>query len=106
MTSVLHQPIRSNLVPGLWLIVAPFVFGVTGIALWNNVLMGAIIPLVGWYMYALDEGGKKHVTGSSVNTVLGLWVAVSPFLLRPGLPLLVNNVIVGILVALFDIHYP
>lgn len=106
MTSAVRQPFRSNIIPGVWLIVAPFVFGVEGIALWNNVLVGALVPIVGWYMYVLYNKGQKHVTGSSVNTVLGVWVAVSSFILMPGLALLVNNVIVGILVALFDIHYP
>lgn len=115
MTSIVDQPFRSNLIPGLWLVVAPFAFGLAfGNPLWennvlavaNNVLVGFVIVLVGWYMYQQAAGGETAVTGSSVNTLLGLWIAVSPFLLNPGAALLWNNVIVGLLVAGFDIHYP
>lgn len=115
MTSVVEQPVRSNLIPGLWLVVAPFVLGAAlGTPLWetnvlavaNNVLVGLVIVLVGWYMYRLAAKGQAAVTGSSVNTLLGLWIAVSPLFLSPGLALLVNNVFVGLVVALADIHYP
>lgn len=115
MTSVVEQPIRSNLIPGLWLVVAPFVLGAAlDTPLWetnvlavaNNVLFGLVIVLVGWYMYRLAAKGQAAVTGSSVNTLLGLWIAVSPLFLSPGLALLVNNVFVGLVVALADIHYP
>jgi hypothetical protein len=50
-TSTPQQPGWSwtNVVLGLWLIISPFALGfATGVALWNNVILGIIIMIVAW----------------------------------------------------------
>jgi hypothetical protein len=39
----------TNAVLGLWLIVAPFVFNVSGVGVWNAVVVGSLVTLGGGY---------------------------------------------------------
>lgn len=91
-----------NVLLGGWLVAAPFVFDVAlNIALWNHVVVGAIVVLLSGYdvvMAGVDE--EDTVDTATYVALLCLWVIVSPFLL--GFPDPVgfwNNLVVGILVA-------
>jgi SPW repeat len=41
----MHQPGWSwlNLILGIWLVISPFVLFASGVAMWNNVIVGIII---------------------------------------------------------------
>ena len=44
---------------GGWLIVAPFVYGLSGIALWNNVCVGVVVTsFAGYNVYAAPRIGR------------------------------------------------
>lgn len=87
---------------GLWLIVAPFVFTVPTTPLWNAVIVGIVIAIIGGYNYYRTTQDQEVGTwGAGLNTLLGLWMIAAPFVFGvSGLPLW-NAVSVGILVALF-----
>lgn len=90
----------TNAVLGLWLIAAPFAFGVSGAGLWNAVIVGSLIAIVGGYnWYLTTKGEEVSVAGASFNALLGLWVIAAPFLFTPGTTALWNDVIVGAVVA-------
>lgn len=92
----------ANAVLGLWLVAAPFVFGVSGAGLWNAVIVGSLIVMVGgynWYLTTKDR--EVSVAGASLNALLGLWVIAAPFLFSPGTTALWNDVIVGAVVVTF-----
>ena len=91
-----------NALLGLWLIAAPFVFGVPTTAMWNAVIVGALIAILGGYNYYLTTQGQEvNVSVAALNVLLGLWVIVAPFVFQPGTVALWNDVIVGALVAIF-----
>lgn len=90
----------ANAVLGLWLIAAPFVFGVSGTGLWNAVIVGSLIAIVGGYnWYLTTKGEEVSVAGAGFNALLGLWVIAAPFLFDPGTSALWNDVIVGVVVS-------
>lgn len=92
----------SNTVLGLWLIAAPFVFSVPTTAMWNAVIVGGLIAVLGgdnYYLTTQDE--EVSVSAASLNALLGLWVIAAAFIFQPGTTALWNDVIVGALVAIF-----
>ena len=43
------------IVLGIWLIVSPWLMGVSGLALWSNLLVGMILVLVGaWELFGRE----------------------------------------------------
>lgn len=49
---------------GGWLIVAPFVYGLSGIALWNNVCVGVVVTSFGGYNVYAAPRIQQTVTSS------------------------------------------
>lgn len=91
-----------NALLGIWLLVVPFVFDVPTAAMWNAVIIGGLISVLGGYNYYLTTQEKEVNVGvASINAMLGLWVIAAPFLFQPGTAALWNDVIVGALVATF-----
>ncbi len=45
----------TNTVLGLWLIAAPFVFGIDGTLLWNDVIVGSMITLFAGYNWGASD---------------------------------------------------
>ena len=89
-----------NLIAGVWLIVSPFVLTLAAFpdARWNNVAAGVAIAVLA----AVRMGASNHFGLSWVNTALGAWVLVSPWILgfATSATLRWNNVITGAVVAL------
>lgn len=55
---------------GGWLIVAPFAYGISGVALWNNVSVGVLIAaFAGYNVYAVPRI-EQPVNSSSAEEVL------------------------------------
>jgi uncharacterized membrane protein YccC len=81
---------------GLWLLVAAFLnLGRTG-NLWNDLAVGIIVAVVGFWMVR-EKPWQGWVAG-----LLGLWTIIAAFIpgLLTGSGLLWNNVIVGAVIAL------
>ena len=90
----------TNIVAGLWLLVAAFVLGYAGIAaaLWNEILVGAAIAVLAW----LRVSNPERMTGLSwTNAVLGVWLIAAPFVLgyAATAAAMWNEVIIGLVVA-------
>lgn len=92
----------ANTILGLWLIVAPFVFGMPLVDRWNDVTVGTIIVIfTGYNHYCEWNQGTISRRVAGANGVLGGWLIVAPFVYGiSGFPLW-NNVSVGILVTAF-----
>ncbi|MFP5390843.1 MAG: SPW repeat protein [Gammaproteobacteria bacterium] len=84
---------------GLWLLVSPFILGFPRDSLQalNAYVAGAVIAVL-----AAFDLYKTHMWAVVVNMLVGLWVAVSPWvpLVASREALMTNNVIVGVAVLL------
>ena len=89
----------GNLVLGVWLFISPWVLNYAAgmpVSAWNAMLAGiAIVVLAATAMYmprAWEEGS---------NMALGVWMIVSPWVLKfaADKPVMMNAVIVGVLVT-------
>ena len=99
---------------GIWVMISPFVlgFGGEGEAMQVDVMTGFAILLFGGVamtVSSMNIGMYMNI----LNTVLGLWLLVTPFVLGPNLLSLagqVNNGIVGLIVmvaaayGLYDLY--
>lgn len=88
----------ANLLVGIWLLFAAFVFhGTTG-SVWNDVLVGLlVITLATWNI--VDPAAHW---ASWTNVVLGAWLLIAPITIQyPVMAHLWNDVIMGIIVITF-----
>jgi len=87
---------------GIWEVVASFVLGYMGTtaALWNAVIVGAVLIVLGAWAALSDQEGWDR-TLDWVNAVAGLWLIAAPFVLGyTGTAVaLWNDVIVGVVVV-------
>lgn len=85
-----------NGILGLWLIIAAFLHLSPAGNLWDNLIVGVIVAIVGYLMVS-----KKSWQGW-LSVVMGVWLIIAAFI--PALQLhtanLWNDLIVGILVAI------
>ena len=93
-------------VAGLWEILAPFIIGyssVTG-AMVNAIILGILILGIGIWAAVMNSGGTIKVL-SWINAILGLWVLLSPFIIRYSQTTgaMVNDLIIGIGVVIVGI---
>ena len=85
---------------GVWLMIAPAVFGTTGAAANNNYLVGALV-----ITFAVIGFGEPSRSARLVNTPLGAWLLVAPWVLSGVSPEAQwNDVIVGAAVILLSIR--
>lgn len=86
-----------NVILGIWIVISPFVLGFSNqtALMWNNVATGCAI-----FLLALGRSGTRHVPPGLI-VLLGLWMIISPFVLKASrqVPML-NNIVLGIIVAL------
>jgi len=90
----------TNLVAGIWLILAPFILGysaVTG-ALWNDILVGLAITGLAWARVAKP---LENEAASWTNAVLGVWLLAAPFALgyTATAAAMWNDIVVGLVVV-------
>ena len=93
-------------VAGLWEIIAPFAIGyssVTG-AMVNAIILGILILGIGIWAAVINSGGAIKAL-SWINAILGLWVLLSPFIIRYSQTTgaMVNDLIVGIGVLIIGV---
>lgn len=93
-----------NIVLGIWLLASPYLiqFTVWTSARINDDIMGPLI--IGMAITRLAMWSQRYWWLSLGNVIFGLWVAISPFALGyfHSLPATLDNVVVGLLVALFS----
>lgn len=86
-TTAAVQPIRLmsgiNMVTALWLFISPFglFYANIGQALWNSLMVGAVVFILA---VTRMNNPMKHIRFSWMNSILGLWLIISPFLLGYG----------------------
>ena len=93
-------------VVGLWELVSPFSLGYSALtmAMWNAVIVGAVlIILAGWAALSKDANTDRNLDW--INTVLGLWLVVSPFILGYSATTVAlwNGIIVGVVVIVLAV---
>ncbi|HVS58331.1 MAG TPA: SPW repeat protein [Candidatus Saccharimonadales bacterium] len=67
-----------NFLIGLWLVAAPFALGyTTSVAYWSEIVTGALIAL-----FSLAHLASPRMNSASwFNSVAGIWLIISPFIL-------------------------
>lgn len=86
----------ANLVLGLWLIVSPFLFGYTGGAMTNSVILGIVVAILA----VVRLTAPTQSWASWLNGVAGLWLIVAPFIFGfMDAAVLWNQIVVGVVVA-------
>lgn len=93
-------------IAGLWIIASPFVYAATDTAVWNNTLVGTgIFLLAGYNFVRLSQDRLANVGVTALALLLGLWIAVSPFVMVMGSDALANSTIVsGLVVVLLSAY--
>ena len=87
-----------NLLAGIWLVIAPWVLGYTGVAAeWNDVACGVAIALLA--LGRLD-GAARTIGASWVNCLIGIWLLVATFTIDASSTEWINDLILGGVVAL------
>ncbi len=88
-----------NVILGIWLIISPWLLGyVSTQAYWNGVILGVAIGIIALIRLL---GPRGAVWLSWINVILGIWLIISPFVLRvESAAAHWNSVIVGIIVAI------
>lgn len=87
-----------NLILGVWLIVAPIVFGLFAtnmIGAWTDVALGVVLTATSWWIVA-ERPAQIAVSGFQL--LCGAWLIVGPFVLRYEGTL--NDMIVGVFVVI------
>jgi hypothetical protein len=101
----------ANVVLGIWLAVSPFAlaFTGTGAALWNDIIVGAAVIILGLVRQSRTE---QSTWASWLNVVLGAWLVVAPYALGYSgvMYALWNDIVVGLGIivlaawSLFETH--
>ncbi len=93
-----------NIALSLWLIFSPFLLGYAGsaLALWDALIVGVAMFLLSSYRTLRPS---RSMLPSWINLLLGIWLAISPFLLRlTGVDSAMwNDITIGIAVFFFAI---
>ena len=95
-----------NVIAGIWLIISPFALGYANPGLrgaeWDTVVIGIVVAVLAW----IRAANPLHFVGLSwINFVLGIWLLISPFVLRYSAQptAMWNDVIMGIIVIVLSI---
>jgi signal transduction histidine kinase len=94
----------ANLVLGAWVFVSPWVLEYSGTAstsaAWNAHVMGAAIVV-----FALIAAYMPKAWEEMINTLAGVWLVVSPFVLgfASAMTIALHTVLVGILATAFAV---
>ncbi|HWA87785.1 MAG TPA: SPW repeat protein [Opitutus sp.] len=90
-----------NLILGAWLFISAWAIGsTTAGVMWNNVLCGAAIFILATIRLS---GRSRAGVPSWLNALLGIWVIISPFVLKGSMAQSWNCVITGAIVVIFGL---
>jgi hypothetical protein len=91
-----------NLILGLWLFVSPWILGYAAQegAAWNAYIMGA-----GIVVFAAIAAYVPRAWEEMINTILGVWLVLSPYVLGFATHTMTaaHTVVVGVLVTVFAV---
>lgn len=91
-----------NVALGLWMVMAPFVFGLGTAATYSAVIVGLIIASLGSYNFKRASDGDAASKGASwTNVFAGAWILTAPFALGAASSAMANDLVVGSLVVVF-----
>lgn len=90
----------TNLVAGIWLILAPFILGYSSVtaAVWNDIVIGLAVAGLAWVRVAKPT---EREGVSWINVVLGVWLLAAPFALgyTATAAAMWNDIVIGIVVV-------
>jgi len=88
-----------NLILGIWLVMSPYVLGLTGVTatVANNIVLGIVLIATSWWILAttIDMPGV-----GLFQTLCGIWLVIAPFVLKYSAMThaLANDIVVGVIV--------
>lgn len=101
-TSTVKTLAGMNALLGLWLVLAPLVFGLGTAATWIAVIIGLVIASLGSYNYKRASDGQGASGAAAwTNVLAGVWVMIAPFALGAASSAMANDLVVGSLVVVF-----
>ncbi|NHN58890.1 MULTISPECIES: hypothetical protein [Halorussus] len=66
---------------GAWMVLQAFLFDMVASQFWNDVIVGALLLVVGGYNYSRRGSDKVGSVGAAaVAALLGLWLIAAPFM--------------------------
>jgi hypothetical protein len=68
-----------NVLLGIWLIIAPFIFAATPAAFWNSLLVGIFVLILASTRMSRPAADTRAL--SWTNAVVGIWLIIAPFVL-------------------------
>lgn len=87
---------QANVVLGFWLILAPFIFGLTGLARWNAIGVGVVIVLLAGYNTVQSTSNRGPAT---VTLFASMYFVVSPSMFLAPRIVVIHDPVVGGIVA-------
>lgn len=68
-----------NVILGIWLVVAPFIFAMTAAAFWNDVCVGLFALILASTRVSRPTAATR--AASWTNVIVGVWLIFAPFVL-------------------------
>lgn len=103
-------------IPAIWLILSPFILGYATVAtaLWNAIVIGIVLLVLDIWGGNIRQNNGLEQGLNWVDAILGVWLIVSPFILRFMVAPVAgwNAIVVGVIVlvlsvwAAFSAHSP
>jgi uncharacterized membrane protein YiaA len=94
-------------IPAIWLILSPFLLGFSTmtVALWNALIVGAALLVLDIWAANIQQSEGLEQGLSWIDTILGIWLFLSPFILGfTAAPVVMwNALIVGVIVVVLSV---
>ncbi|MFC4550537.1 MULTISPECIES: SPW repeat domain-containing protein [Halorussus] len=66
---------------GVWMLLEAFLFDIVASQFWNDVIVGALLLVVGGYNYSRRGSDKVgSVAAAAIAALAGLWLVAAPFM--------------------------
>ena len=100
-TDVMQWVSALAAIVGLWVVASPFLYEATDTAYWNNTLIGTGVFLLAGYNFIRMTRDRLALVGvAALVILLGLWIAVSPYLIEMGSENLeLSTIVSGLVIA-------
>lgn len=91
---------------GIWILASPFVFEATDEGMWNNVIVGSVVFVLGAYaVFRTMNELSVSIIVTALIAILGLWAVIAPYAFDIGVnELLWSNIIAGLVVFLTSVY--
>jgi hypothetical protein len=86
-----------ELIVGLWLIIAPFIFGFNTAAMWSALISGVVLAVVALILFSTV--GTTSTWPTWVSLIVGAWLLIAPLIVSYNSVATWNGLIAGIIVA-------